>query len=137
MQKKSLTWMAVAAALLMLGGAGLLVFNSMKQVRREREQARLQAALAAEHAAHVQQLDRERSHLTQQNEELSKLASSLRQNEVRQDSNLPALTSRLTNLASSSQSSTQATSNPYQALSDMMQKMMNDPAMRDMIRTQQ
>jgi hypothetical protein len=136
MQRKSLVVLAVAACALMLGGVGLLLVNNVKLAQRERDRARMEAALAAEHAARAQQLDRERTHLAQQNEELAKLATALRQNEVRQDSNLTALSSRLTNLATQGQSSTTA-ANPKQAMSEMMEKMMSDPAMREMVRTQQ
>jgi hypothetical protein len=130
MQKKILVGVALVAVLAVVASALLL---QRLRIAREQEQSK-EAALKAEAEARsdqerrVVELRRDQARLGQQNEELANLAQSLRSSEAKQGSNAAALAKKL---------SAQATNSPGNAMAAMMEKMMKDPAMREMVRSQQ
>jgi hypothetical protein len=139
MNRKLLLLSVVAAVAL---GAACVVL--VQQLRGARESARAAAAVAEAEAVtralneeRVRLVEKERARVEQQNKELADITHSLRQSEARQASNVTALVQKLggTNAAASTAAGADAEAD--KGMGDMMSKMMKDPAMREMIRSQQ
>jgi len=138
MNRKIILLLSAAAAVAL--GAACVVLVLLLNVQRHRERAAAEAA-ASEAAARVadaerlREAERERSRVEQQNRELAGLAHNLRNSEALQASNVAALVKQI---------KTSGTNSPddgglggAQGMGEMFQKMMSDPAMKDMIRSQQ
>lgn len=122
--------------LLAAGGTGALL---VQQVRTARQREHAAAAAAqAEAAARVvqeqrlQEAERERARVEKQNVELTDLATKLRQTEAKQADNAAALAKP--NAEAPPIAEAPASRN---AVGDMLQKMMKDPAMKEMFQSQQ
>ena len=123
-------------AVLAAGGAGALLVQQVR-VARERERAAAAAAQAESAARLVQeqrltQAERERVRVEKQNAELADLATQLRQSEAKQASNVAALTKQI--MPGAPNAEAPASRN---AVGEMLQKMMKDPAMKEMLQNQQ
>ena len=123
-------------AVLAAGGAGALLVQQVR-VARERERAAAAAAQAESAARLVQeqrltQAERERVRVEKQNAELADLATQLRQSEAKQVSNVAALTKQI--IPGAPNAEAPASRN---AVGEMLQKMMKDPAMKEMLQNQQ
>ena len=135
MNRKLLLFSVVAAVA--LGAACVML---VQQFRRAKESASVaatatqaEAAARALHEERIQAVEKERARVEQQNKQLADLAHNLRQTEARQASNVTALVQKLngTNSAASG-----AGAVAEQGMGDMMSKMMKDPAMKELIRSQ-
>jgi hypothetical protein len=126
---------------LALGGACVLLVKQLGVVRqRERTATAAAQAEAASRAAQeerLQDVERERARVEKQNQELASLAANLRQSEAKQASNIAALVERA-RAASGSETNREAGAEPFgKSMGEMFKKMMEDPAMREMMRNQQ
>ncbi len=136
MNRKSILVLSAAAAVL---GAACVVLVLLLNIQRHRERAAAEAA-ASEAAARVadaerlREAERERSRVEQQNRELAGLAHNLRNSEAQQASNVAALVKQI---KSSGTNSTDDGTSGGQGTGEMFEKMMSDPAMKEMIRSQQ
>lgn len=143
MQKKIVVGLGGVVVMCVVGSALLL---QRLRIVRENEQSK-EAALKAETAARTEQerraeeLGREQARLGRQNEELASLAQSLRASEARQSSNAAVLAQQLSTLATNAtgaeRSSDAPDANAKNPMAAMMEKMMKDPAVREMMRNQQ
>lgn len=137
MNRKFLFLFVVTA--LALGTACVML---VQQLRRVRETAHASAAAADAEAAaralneeRVKVAEKERARVEQQNKELADLTHNLRQTEARQASNVTALAQKLHSTSAAVSAADDADAG--KGMSDMMSKMMKDPAMKEMIRSQQ
>src|SRR5438093_451152 len=143
--KRNLAFLSVIA-LLALGWLFLLLLKQLGTVR-EHERAAAAAAAEAEAAARatheerLKEVERDRAHVEKQNAELADLANNLRQSEAQQASNVAALVKQLkaagTNPAGASSAGRAAEVGGGKGMGDMLRKMMKEPAMKEMIRSQQ
>jgi len=89
----------------------------------------------------LKEVERDRAHVEKQNAELADLATNLRQSEAQQASNVAALVKQLkasgTNPAGASSAGRAAEVVGGKGMGDMLRKMMKEPAMKEMIRSQQ
>lgn len=141
---KKILFLSVAAAVLM-GAACVVLFQQLGSVR-ERDRARAaaleaEAAARAVQAANLEEARRDRTRIEKQNQELAALAHNLRASEARQASNATALAGQLraarTNGAPAGDESGLGAMFGGKGMGEMLDKMMNDPAMREMLRSQQ
>jgi hypothetical protein len=126
----------------------LAVLNVAQRQKMRATQAELQAVRAAQvefeksaeegHTAklELQELKRVNTQLDQRIKEFTAVTTTLRTKEANQSSNLTALASRLRN-ASADSGSPEDNADFGKEMGNMVQKMMKDPAMREMIRSQQ
>jgi len=142
--KRNFVFLSVVA-LLALGGLCLLL---LRQLAAARERARAAAAAAEAEAVaratreeRLSEVERERARVEKQNAELADLAHNLRQSEAQQASNVTALVKQLkatgTNPAGASSAGRAEEAVGGKGMGDMLRKMMQDPAMKEMIRSQQ
>ena len=139
MNRKIILILSAAAAISL--GAACVVLVSMLNTQRQRERAAAEAA-AAEVVARVadaerlREAERERNRAEKQNKELADLAQRLRENESKQASNVSALAQQLKPSSTNADGSL-AGAGGGQGMGEMLEKMMKDPAMKEMIRSQQ
>ncbi len=141
MNRKSILVLSAAAAAVL--GAACVVLVILLNVQRQRERAAAEAA-ASEAAARVadaerlREAERDRSRVAEQNRELAGLAHNLRNSEARQASNVAALVKQIkTSGTNSPDDGTSGALGGGQGMGEMFEKMMSDPAMKEMIRSQQ
>ena len=141
MNRKIILILSAAAAIAL--GTACVVLVLMLNVQRQRERAAAEAA-AAETAARVadaerlREAERDRSRVEQQNRELAGLAHNLRESEARQSSNVAALVKQIkTSATNSTDDGTFGALGGGQGMGEMFEKMMSDPAMKEMLRSQQ
>ena len=141
MNRKVILILSAAAAVTL--GAACVVLMLLLGSHRQRERAATEAAAAesaarAADAERLQEAERERSRIEKQNKELAELAHKLRENESRQSSNVSALVNQLKGSATNSaDESLTGAAGAAQGMGEMFEKMMKDPAMKEMIRSQQ
>jgi hypothetical protein len=141
MNRKIILLLSAAAAIGL--GAACVVLVLMLNVQRQRERAAAEAAVAeaatrAADAERLREAERDRSRVEEQNRELAGLAHNLRNSEAQQASNVAALVKQMK--SSGTNSTDDGTSGPLGGglgMGEMFQKMMSDPAMKEMIRSQQ
>ena len=137
MNRKIILILSAAAAIAL--GAACVVLVLLLNAHRQRELAAAEANAAenAARAADAQRLreaERDRSRVEKQNKELADLASRLRQSEAAQASNVSALVRQLKTPATNSAGEALGGG---QGMGEMFEKMMKDPAMKEMLRSQQ
>jgi hypothetical protein len=139
MQKRILT--ALAVMVFVLAAASAVFWTHLRRTKAAEQQRAeaLQAEAAArlENEQRVRQLEKDQARLDQQNQELSSLAQSLRANESKQSSNLTALAKQLAASTTNATGEATGASGAEGGFAGMMEKMMKDPAMREMMRGQQ
>jgi hypothetical protein len=139
MQKKLIAILAATAVTALV--TVVLLWSHLQRTRAvEQERARaLQAEVQAkaEQERQLKQLEQDRARLERQNQELADLTQSLRATEANQSSNLATLARRLTATATNASGTTDDGAGAGAGISAMMEKMMKDPAMREMMRSQQ
>lgn len=141
MNKKIVLLLFVVAAVA-FGGACVFLIGQVRSMRA-REQAAAAVAQAETAASAFQEdriksVERDRVRVQKQNEDLSELARNLRASEARQASNAVALAQRLKATSTNGGIATETDAGfGGKGMGDMMGKMMKDPAMREMIRSQQ
>jgi hypothetical protein len=131
----------LAAMVFLLTAASALLWAHLQRTRAA-EQQRAQALHAeaqarAEHEQRVQEMEREQARLGLQNKELANLTQTLRASEAKQSSNLTALAKQLSGAATNAAGEPTDPTGAKEGFSAMMEKMMKEPAMREMMRSQQ
>ena len=138
MQKTIITLLSIATAAL-----AVLCTVQWRQLRVT--EARMQATEAAQRAetearevqlAKLKELERTKQRLDQQVQEFTSVTTTLRSKEATQSSNLTAMASQVRSGASAG-GETEGKAGFGKEMGSMVQKMMKDPAMREMMRSQQ
>ncbi|HEU0008265.1 MAG TPA: hypothetical protein VFT34_00455 [Verrucomicrobiae bacterium] len=141
MNRKITLFLSAAAAVVL--GAACVVLLFLSNAKRQRDHAvavEVAAAEAAARAATAERLneaERDRSRAEKQNRELAELAQNLRQSEAKQASNVAALVKQMKSSTNSAGDGASGALGGGQGMGEMFQKMMNDPAMKEMVRSQQ
>jgi hypothetical protein len=142
MNRKIILVLSAAAAIAL--GAACVVLLLVSNAQRQRDRAIAAEAAAAEAAARaadterLRESERDRSRAEKQNKELAELAQNLRQSEAKQASNVAALVKQMkVSGKNAPDDGTSAALGGGQGMGEMFQKMMNDPAMKEMLRSQQ
>ena len=139
MQKKLVV--VLAAMVLVLAVASALLWTHLRSTKAAEQQrtqgVQAEAQLSAEREQRVKEMEKEQARTDKQNQELANLTQSLRANEAKQGSNLTTLVKRLAGGAANAAGEQAASSGAGEGFSGMMEKMMKDPSMREMMRSQQ
>ena len=127
-------------ALLAAGVASVVLFKQLKTARQHEraaaEAAQAEAALRSANEERLNEAERERARMEKQNLQLAEVAKNLRQSEAKQASNFAALAQQVKTTGANSAAPAAETPDG-KGMGDMFQKMMKDPAMKEMVRNQQ
>jgi len=138
MQKRIV--LVLAVMVLALGVASALLWTHLQRTKAAEQQRRhaleAEAQSRLENEQRVKEMERGQARLSKENQELANLTQTLRATEAKQSSNLTALAKQLAVTTTNAAEQTNP-SGALEGLSGMMEKMMKDPAMREMIRSQQ
>jgi len=138
--KRKVILLALIVGLAIAGVSTLVIRQLTVANQRARAAA---AAFEAETAARIiqeerlKEAERERGRVERQNVELASLATQLRQSEASQASNIAALAKQKVASVTESGNGAEGPPGGGKGMGDMFQKMMKDPAMKEMLRNQQ
>ncbi len=132
-------------AIVMLGSACAVLWVQTRSIKQREvaalEAARAEADVRAQQEVRLQEAEKERARVEKQNTQLAELAQNLRRDSDARTSNLTARIERLAKSGGGAGGGSAGTgSEPGGGpggFGEMMSKMMEDPAMQEMIRTQQ